>query len=145
MTTFDEQQKKRNLENFNTAVALYSILKSNSASLKVKQVVYRADEVTAEPIDYILDIEIKAKRAVGQRFYDMFLRAVYNENLDLLSETLRETLGSTFLEYGLGPEGTYRRLFYSTKNDQMRSYLKGANSGRPDTDNGAATNSTVAC
>ena len=125
------------MEAFNSVVALYSILKSNSSSLRVKQAVYRADEVTAEPIDFILDVEIKAKRAVGQRFYDMFLRAVYNENLDLLSDTLRETLGSTFLEYGLGPDGTYRRLFYSTKNDQMRSYLKGANSGRPDTDAGA--------
>jgi hypothetical protein len=108
-------------------------------------VAYRADEAECLPVDYILDVEIKAKRAVGQRFYDMFLRAVYNENLDLLSDTLRETLGSTFLEYGLGPDGTYRRLFYSTKNDQMRSYLKGANSGRPDTDAGAATNSTFAC
>lgn len=125
------------MEAFNSVVALYSILKSNSSSLRVKQAVYRADEVTAEPVDYILDVEIKVKRAVGQRFYDMFLRAVYNENLDLLSETLRETLGSTFLEYGLGPDGTYRRLFYSIKNAQMRSYLKGANSGRLDTDAGA--------
>jgi hypothetical protein len=137
MATFDEQQKERNMEAFNSVVALYSILKSNSSSLQVKQAVYRADEVTAEPVDYILDVEIKVKRAVGQRFYDMFLRAVYNENLDLLSETLRETLGSTFLEYGLGPDGTYRRLFYSIKNAQMRSYLKGANSGRLDTDAGA--------
>jgi hypothetical protein len=137
MATFDEQQKERNMEAFNSVVALYSILKSNSSSLRVKQAVYRADEVTAEPVDYILDVEIKVKRAVGQRFYDMFLRAVYNENLDLLSETLRETLGSTFLEYGLGPDGTYRRLFYSIKNAQMRSYLKGANSGRLDTDAGA--------
>ena len=125
------------MEAFNSVVALYSILKSNSSSLRVKQAVYRADEVAAEPVDYILDVEIKVKRAVGQRFYDMFLRAVYNENLDLLSETLRETLGSTFLEYGLGPDGTYRRLFYSIKNAQMRSYLKGANSGRLDTDAGA--------
>ena len=125
------------MEAFNSVVALYSILKSNSSSLRVKQAVYRADEVTAEPVDYILDVEIKVKRAVGQRFYDMFLRTVYNENLDLLSETLRETLGSTFLEYGLGPDGTYRRLFYSIKNAQMRSYLKGANSGRLDTDAGA--------
>ena len=119
------------MESFNAVVALYSILKSNSSSLRVKQAVYRADEVTAEPIDFILDVEIKAKRAVGQRFYDMFLRAVYNENLDLLSDTLRETLGSTFIEYGLGPDGTYRRLFYSIKNDQMRSYLKGVGNGRP--------------
>ena len=145
MTTHEKEQKKCYMESFASVVALYSVLKSNSASLRVKQVMYRADEAECLPIDFILDVEIKVRRAVGQRFYDMFLRAVYNENLDLLSETLRETLGNTFLEYGLGPDGTYRRLFYSTKNDQMRSYLKGANSGRLDTDSGAAANSTFSC
>ena len=84
-------------------------------------------------------MEIKVKRAVGQRFYDIFLRAVYNENTEILSETLREALGRTFLEYGLGPDGAYRRLYYSIKNDQIRSYLKGANNGRADTDNGPFT------
>ena len=90
MLTFEQQQKERNLEAFASTVALYSVLKANSMSLRVKQVVYRADEAEALPVDFLIDVELKTKRAVGQRFYDMFLRAVYNENLDLLSETLRE-------------------------------------------------------
>jgi len=127
MTTHELQQRERNIENFNSVVALYSVLKSNSASLRVKQVAYRADEAECLPVDYILDVEIKAKRAVGQRFYDMFLRAVYNENLEILSETLREALGRTFVEYGLGPDGAYARLYYKIKNDQIRSYMKEQN------------------
>jgi hypothetical protein len=127
MTTHELQQRERNIENFNSVVALYSVLKSNSASLRVKQVAYRADEAECLPVDYILDVEIKAKRAVGQRFYDMFLRAVYNENLEILSETLREALGRTFVEYGLGPDGAYARLYYRIKNDQIRSYMREQN------------------
>ena len=127
MTTHELQQRERNIENFNSVVALYSVLKSNSASLRVKQVAYRADEAECLPVDYILDVEIKAKRAVGQRFYDMFLRAVYNENLEILSQTLREALGRTFVEYGLGPDGAYARLYYKIKNDQIRSYMREQN------------------
>jgi hypothetical protein len=124
MTKHETELKQGWLEAFTSVVALYGILKSNSMSLRVKQVVYRADEAEALPVDFIIDVETKTKREVGQRFYDMFLRAVYNENLELLSETLREALGRTFTEYGLTPEGTYRRLYYNTKNDQFRSYLK---------------------
>jgi hypothetical protein len=127
MTKHETELKQSWMEAFNAVTALYSILKSNSMSLRVKQVVYRADEAECLPIDFIIDIETKAKRTVGQRFYDMFLRAVYNENLELLSETLREALGRTFLEYGLGPDGAYRRLYYKTKNDQVRSYMKEQN------------------
>ena len=128
--TINEVAKKSDLlETFNSVVALYSLLKANMTSLRVKQAVYRADEVEAQPIDFVIDVELKVKRLVGQRFYDIFLRAVFNENTEILSETLREALGRTFTEYSLGPEGAYRRLYYSVKNDQVRSYLKGANNG----------------
>lgn len=129
MTTIEVSQKERNLEAFNNVAALYYILKSNSMSLRTKQAVYRQDEVAAEPLDFLIDVEVKVKRAVGQRFYDIFLRAVYNENIEILSETLREALGRTFLEYGLGPDGAYRRLYYKIKNDQIRSYMKGPANG----------------
>jgi hypothetical protein len=127
MTTIEVTQKQSQMEAFDNVVALYSILKANMASLRVKQAMYRQDEVAAEPLDFVIDVEIKVKRLVGQQFYDMFLRAVFNENTEILSETLREALGRTFTEYGLGPDGAYRRLYYSVKNDQIRSYLKEQN------------------
>ena len=129
MTTREVELKHSWMEAFNCVVALYSVLKANSMSLRVKQVVYRADEAEALPVDFILDVELKVKRTVGQRFYDIFLRAVYNENIEILSETLREALGRTFAEYGLGPDGTYARLYYKIKNDQVRSYMKGSVNG----------------
>jgi hypothetical protein len=127
MTTREVELKHSWMETFDNVVALYSLLKTNSMSLRTKQAVYRQDEVAAEPLDFLIDVEVKVKRAVGQRFYDIFLRAVYNENLEILSETLREALGRTFLEYGLGPDGAYARLYYRIKNDQIRSYMREQN------------------
>jgi hypothetical protein len=131
MTTIEVTQKQSQMEAFDNVVALYSLLKANSTSLRVKQAVYRQDEVEAQPLDFLIDVEVKVKRAVGQQFYEVFLRAVYNENTEILSETLRERLGGVFIEYGLTPDGAYRRLYYSVKNDQVRSYLKGVGNGRP--------------
>ena len=132
MTIIDKQQKTRNMDAFNSTVALYSTLKANSRSLRVKQVLYRADEAECLPVDFLIDVEVKTKRAVGQSFYDLFLRAIYNDDTEILPEYMREDLGRTFIEYGLTPEGSYRRLYYQVKNDQVRSYLKGVNSGRTD-------------
>jgi hypothetical protein len=130
MTTISEVTQKRNyLEEFNCVVALYSVLKANSTSLRVKQAVYRQDEVAAEPLDFIIDVEIKVKRTIGQMFYDMFLRAVFNENLEILSEELRTELGRTFFGYGLGLDGAYAKLYYKTKNDQVRSYMREQQNG----------------
>ena len=86
-------------------------------------------EIKLERLDFIIDVEIKVKRTVGQQFYDIFIRAVFNENLEILSETLREVLGKTFREHGLGPDGAYARLYYDIKNEQVRSYMKGRNNG----------------
>src|ERR1700678_2865758 len=118
MTTIDKQQRERNMESFNAVIALYSILKANSRALRVKQVLYRADEAECLPVDFLIDVLVKAKRTVGQTFYVMFLRAIYNENTEILSETLREALGRTFLDYGLTRAVAYRRFEFSIKNDQ---------------------------
>jgi hypothetical protein len=139
MTNIEKTQKQSWIEEFNTVVALYYVLKSNSASLRVKQATYRADEVAAEPIDFIIDVEVKVKRLLGQPYYDLFLRAVYNENTDILPEDMREALGRLFQEYRLGPDGPYAKLFFKTKNDQVRSYMNEVKSGRDNADSQPGT------
>jgi hypothetical protein len=125
MTTREAELKRGWMEAFNCVAALYSVLKANSSTLRTKQVVYRSDEVPAEPLDFVLDVEIKTKRLLGEAIYQVFLRAVYNEQLDILPEYTREALGRHWVSYGLGPEGAYRRLYYQVKNEQIRSFLKG--------------------
>lgn len=129
MTIYELTQKRNWMETFNNVTALYYTLKANSTSLRVKQATCRAGEITAQPLDFIIDVEIKTKRLLGEPIYNVFLRAVYNENLELLPEYTREALGRVFSEYGLGPEGTYAKLFYAVKNEQVRSYMKGNHAG----------------
>ena len=129
MTTNEQEKWKRDMENFNNVVALYTALKHDTSSLRIKQAIYRADEVQAQPLDFVLDIEIKAKRLLGQTIYDLFLRSVFNDNLELMPEYMRETLGREWISYGLGPDGTYRRLYYTVKNEQVRSFLKERDNG----------------
>ena len=129
MTTNEQEKWKRDRENFNNVVALYTALKHDTSSLRIKQAIYRADEVQAQPLDFVLDIEIKAKRLLGQTIYDLFLRSVFNDNLELMPEYMRETLGREWISYGLGPDGTYRRLYYTVKNEQVRSFLKERDNG----------------
>ena len=124
MTTYVASQRERDMDIFNSTVALYTALKHDTSSLRIKQAIYRADEVQAQPLDFVLDIEIKAKRLLGQTIYDLFLRSVFNDNLELMPEYMRETLGREWISYGLGPDGTYRRLYYTVKNEQVRSFLK---------------------
>jgi hypothetical protein len=129
MTINEVAQKERNLDMFNNVVALYSTVKHDSP----KPVMYNtkesdslswSDTVAAFSLDFSLDIEIKAKRLLGEAIYLVFLRAVLNDNLEILPEYTREALGKYWLSYGLGPEGTYRKLYAAISNEQIRSYLK---------------------
>ena len=127
MTSHETELKQSWMETFNTVAALYTVLKANAASLRVKQSIMRADELEPQPIDFVIDIEIKVKRLLGEPIYDLFLRAVFNENLDLLPEHVQEALGKDWSSYGLGPEGTYAKLYFRIKNEQVRSFLKEQN------------------
>lgn len=124
MTTHEAELKERDMEDFNSVAALYSVLKSNASALRVKQAIMRADELEPLPLDYIIDVETKARRLLGEPIYNLFLRAIFNENLDLLPEYTREAMGRDWISYGLGPEGTYRKLYFRVKNEQVRSFLK---------------------
>jgi hypothetical protein len=130
MQTIAAQNEQPWMETFSAVTALYYVLRANPAALRVKQSVYRADEVSAEPLDYVLDVEIKTKRALGEWYYQMFLRAVHDEHTDILPIYMREMLGRLFKEYRLGPDGPYAKLFFDVKNAQVRSFMKEAKSGR---------------
>ncbi len=120
------------MDAFNNVVALYSIVKHDSPkpvmyNTKESESLSWSDTVAAFSLDFSLDVEIKAKRLLGEAIYLVFLRAVFNENTEILPEHTRENLGKFWLSYGLGPDGTYQRLYAAKKNDQFRSYLKEKN------------------
>jgi hypothetical protein len=136
MTTIEVELKRDWMEAFNNVTALYSAVKHNNPrpvmyDTKEADSLSWGDTIAAFSLDFSLDVEIKAKRLLGESIYLVFLRVVFNDSLEILPEYTREALGKYWASYGLGPEGTYRRFFAAMKNDQMRSYLKGVGNGRP--------------
>lgn len=129
MLTIDKTRKQSWIEVFNNVVALYQVFLENRASLRTKRAAYRCDEVEALPIDFMADVEVKSKRALPEPLHFMFLRLAAIGSLDVLPEAAKIILGKTWDEYGLGVDGAYKTLYFKTKNDQVRSFMKGTNNG----------------
>lgn len=124
MLTIDEQQRQGWLEEFNLVTALYLVLNEGRESLRTKRAEYRNDEVQAIPLDFLLDVELKARRALSETMYQMFLRLASTDSLEVLPEDAKLMLGMTWQEWGMGVEGSYKTLYFRTKNEQIRSFLK---------------------
>lgn len=132
MTIREVAQKERNLEAFNTVAALYTQVKNNNPrpvmyDTKEADSLSWQDTVSAFSLDYALDVELKSKRLLGAQLCVTYLRSILNEQAEVIPSNIRESLGSYWVTNGLGPEGSYRKLFAAFKNAQMRSYLKEQN------------------
>lgn len=122
-------QKQRWLEVFDAAMALYCTFKDNPNVLRVKMAEYRQEEVAAEPLDFCIDIDIKAKRALNDSYlYSMFMNMANSEQYHKLPEPMKVILGRAWLDNSLSVEGHYARLYYKTKNEQIRRVLQGEES-----------------
>jgi hypothetical protein len=119
-----EQFKRSWIEEFNNVTALYDTFIQQRSTLRGKRAEYNGYEVEALPIDFVADVEIKAKRALPEDLNLMFLRLAEGGNLELLPQAAKLILGKAFKEYGLGVDGSYSRLYYTTKNEQVRNFLK---------------------
>lgn len=123
-------QKQSWLEVFDSVMALYATFKDNPNVLRVRQAEYRQDEVAPEPLDFVIDVEIKAKRELNSSSaYRAFLSMANSEQYRELPVTMKVVLGRVWNDYSLGVDGAYRRLYYITKQDNMRGALKGATNG----------------
>lgn len=112
------------MESYSTVSALYQVFSEGRNSLRTKRAEYRCDEVQSLPIDFLMDCDLKARRALPEPLYQMFLRLAAIGNLNVLPEAAKLLLGKIWLEYGLGVDGAYRTLYYRTKNEQIRSMMK---------------------
>jgi hypothetical protein len=128
MLTISEVQKQSYLETYGAVTEMYATLRGTPGALRVKRAVF-VEECEALPIDFVIDVELKVKRTVGEKYYDMYQRLAATQESSLLPELMKLTLGRVFEEYGLGVDGAYQRLYYAVKNDQMRSYMKGMTNG----------------
>src|SRR6478736_4271468 len=102
MTIREVELKQSWMEAFNNVTALYSQVKHNNPkpvmyNTKESDALSWSDTVAAFSLDFSLDVEIKAKRLLGDSIYLVFLRAVFNDNLEILPEYTREALGKYWI------------------------------------------------
>lgn len=81
----------------------------------------KGGECRAEPIDFMADVEIKAKRALSNDRYalgewEMVLRDP--SKYPMVSPVTREKLGRTFEAHDLDVSGAYRMLYFKVKNNK---------------------------
>ena len=106
-------------EVFNNVLALYHTLKGENRPQSIRRAEMKQGEVTAEPIDFLADVEIKARRLLSPMYYQFFLQIGSVGDYHKMPRELKQTLGLTFLRNDLNYDGAYRVLYFRAKNNQL--------------------------
>lgn len=114
----------RSEDTFKNVIALYSSLVENRQNMRVKQVEVNAHgEVTAEPMDFIFDVEKKAKRVLSPYQYTLFYLYSANGAPQLIPADVQLALGTVWYESELDLDGPYRSLYFRVKNRMDREMM----------------------
>jgi hypothetical protein len=106
-------------EVFYNVLALYHTLKGDNRPQSIRRAEMKQGEVTAEPIDFLADVEIKARRLLSPKYYHFFLRVGSMGDYHIMPRELKQTLGLLFLRSDLNYDGAYRVLYFRAKNNQL--------------------------
>ena len=104
---------------FMNVSALYSVLKGTPQQ-GVRRAELKQGAVTAEAIDFLADVEIKAKRVLSLPYYHLYLTLVREGNYAIFPVDSQCTLGQEFLRSSMNYDGDYRILYYRAKNDRLQ-------------------------
>lgn len=105
-------------------MALYVALINSPHQHKVRRAEMKQGEVAALPVDFLADIEIKAKRSLPASYYHGFLQSAYDDTPEAVPTLTKYILGETFMQHDLNYDGHYRTLYFRVKNDARRSKPK---------------------
>src|SRR5271166_5967119 len=112
-------------DTFNNVLALYIALIENRNNMRVKQVEKNANgEVPADPLDFMCDVEKRARTALAPKDYTLFLAFSANNAVHLIPDNVKLGLGKTWYENSLDISGSYRSLYFRVKNQMERDNLR---------------------
>lgn len=100
---------------YREVMALYTAL-VDSQDFKVRRAEMKQGEVKAEPIDFVMDVDLKASRYLNSTGNGILWGIVMQQPEYKLPLNLREGLGEVFFLSNLGIEGHYKTLYFRTKN-----------------------------
>lgn len=130
-----ELQIARPEDTFKNVIALYCALIENRQNMRVRQAVLNMNgEVTAEPLDFLLDVEKKAQRVLTPRQYTLFYVYSLHSTPELIPTDVQLALGTVWYENELDIDGPYRTLYFRVKNKLEREKQYGNLIGADDTE-----------
>lgn len=106
-------------DTFLNVMTLYGVLKTQP-SLSIHRAELRQGEVTAEGVDFLADVEIKAKRVLSATQYRLLMKFASEEKLESVPKTIQQQLGLIFIRSKLNYDGDYRVLYFRAKNDRLQ-------------------------
>ena len=119
MSILSKTQEHEYLEVFDNVLALYSALREEEYTLRTSR-----NKVDKDSLDFLYDVQLKTRRALPSFASQVFLRMADAGNYALATPETKLALGRLFMEFGLGIDGIYRKVYYHTKNGQIRQFLK---------------------
>lgn len=122
-------------DTFKNVIALYTALVENRQNMRVRQAQLNMNgEVTAEPLDFLLDVESKAQRVLSPRQFTLFYIYSLNSRPELIPADVQLALGTVWYESKLDIDGPYRTLYFRVKNKLEREKQYGNLIGADDTE-----------
>lgn len=113
---------------FESVRALYLVVKETQEGqgLPLRRAAVRSNgEVAAEAIDFLCDVELKAKRVLYPTEFDMF-----REGLEL-PDAAKIDLGEVFQKCRMGVSGDYKALYFRVKQVMDGCPIKGIEYTKP--------------
>lgn len=131
MNRESDQELLSGKESYLAAMAAYAIIRTTNLA-QVRRAEMRQGEIKAEPIDFVCDIEVRAKKTLTDRNELILWWDVLEEpdRYPDLPEYLQETLGMAFQQYDLSIAGPYRQLYFRLKNQSDRRRLNGTHEAK---------------
>lgn len=121
MTTFSKVQERSYTETFSNVMTLYSALKEEEYKLRTSR-----NKIDKDSLDFVYDVQLKVRRVLNGFDAQVFLRMADAGNYALATPETKLALGHVFTEFGLDIDGIYKIVYYHTKNEQVRQFLKAA-------------------
>lgn len=118
MTQVNFLDSTKLLEVFNQVAALYHHFRWDAPHLLAPRVNYKRG-VTADPVDFVADVDRVVKRRLTTEDYQRVLQCT----LDELDVNIKLALGRTFFVNRLDPYGDYATLYFRVRQAEVRAAM----------------------
>lgn len=112
-------------DTYHQVVGLYLSLKNPVArAMSPRRAELRQGSVSADPLDFCLDVMIKARRALKPEDYTEFLEKLTSDDFMQVPRLTQVILGQAFLQSRLDPDGDYKSLHFRARQDAIRDRVE---------------------